>query len=224
MYQILFEIFLIIFNWEGVKSLNDTNETKKFINTAIKLKNWKEAELKINQIAGVADDEPEILANLGLVLFQQNKIDDAMKVYNKIINSKNLQVAVEAEFQLAHINLLKGDTMLAISNLENTLRKDFRHKLARNNLEILKIKYKGSNQNKRNPKSQNSDNKLANENIKLEANPLSNKVAELERIKKINLTENQIKHIFDALTETEKKYIEQRKIKVDKNNGNFKTW
>ncbi len=224
MYQIFFEIFLLLFNWQGIKSINNTAEIKNKIKIDIKNKSWANAELKLNKIIINAADEPEIFANLGFVLFKQNKIVEAEKIYTKIIDSKNVQVALEAEFQLGFIHCIKGDTALAIKNFENALRKDFKHELARNNLEVLNEKFKTKASPISNKTMQNTANQTITSNIKQELDPVSDKEAELERLKKINLTEAQIKSIFDALASTEKKYIQQRKIKVKENSESFQTW
>jgi Ca-activated chloride channel homolog len=226
MYSIYFEIFFLVFNWKPISSVSKNNILKKEVIQSYQKKDFETAEKKLKLLVGVFENEPELAYNLGIALYKQKKYQEARKLYLKLQNSNNIQVAVDALFQLGQISIINKDSSAAIQFYESALKKDFKNSIIRYNLALLKSKYL----NKRklgSAKNNLSKVSAINNSSKLnqEIDPLSEKQAVLARLSKINLSESHAKNIFDALGKTEAKYIQQKKRSSNHNNKqNYQTW
>lgn len=223
MNNLFFELFLLFFNLQNLSEVAKNNYTKKEVTKLFYEKKYSLMEINLQKLNEVVENEPEIAGNLGLAYFQQKKYKEAKNIYIKLTNSNNIQVALEAEFHLGLINTFEGDSLNAITNFERALRKDYKYNLARYNLTLLKKLYRPK-MDKTNSKQ--NQNKIEIENSKVNQgvlDQLSEREQILARLNKINLTESQIKNIFETLNNTETKYIQQRKVKTS-SSGNFQTW
>lgn len=223
MNKLFFELFLLFFNWQNLSEVAKNNNLKNEINKLFYEKKFQTAENNLKKLAKKVENEPEIAGNLGLILFQQKKYKEAKDVYNKLTNSTNIQVALEAEFHLGLINSFAKDTAAAIANFERALRKDFKHEMSRYNLALLKKLYHPK-VNRTNPKQNQNKIDIENKINKGILDPLSEREELLGRLNKINLTESQIKNIFETLNSNEIKYIQQKKAKFQNSNGKFQSW
>jgi tetratricopeptide (TPR) repeat protein len=226
MYTIYFEILLAIFNWKPINAVNTTNNLKEMSNQYFRKKNLSKTENALKLILKTNSDEPEVLLNLANVLYLQNKIAEAKSVYHKIENSTEIVVAVQTYIHLGLIYCQKGDTLTAITQFENALKKDPKNDIASFNLEALKKALNPKNDlanRKKENEIQKNISKLT-ENKQTEIDPNSTKTEYLTRLSKINLTENQVKNIFEAISKNDLKYIQQRKVKKNSSNGDYQNW
>jgi tetratricopeptide (TPR) repeat protein len=222
---IFFEILLLIFTWKPSISVSDLNKLKVNSNYFYNHKNFKMVELSLRKVLLKNDSEPEVLANLANVLFLQNKKKEAIKIYSTIQTSTDLKVAVQANLHLGIYYSNIADTLKAINQFENALRRDSKNDIARYNVELLKKRYskkmKPANQQNNIKNQKNIDFAAAKSNL---LDPKANKTEVLARLTKINLTENQVKNIFEGIGKNQVKYIQQNKQKSSTKAGEFMYW
>ena len=221
MYSIFFEFLLFFYQWKPISNVTNSNHFKKEITRQFYKKNYSIAEKNIRSVLKIDDSEPELMANLALVLFEQKNLPESKKIYLQLQNSSNVQVTVESLSHLGIISCIDGDTAAAINYFENALKKDYKHQSARYNLELLKKVFTKKAKQQENNALANSTNSTTQKKI---SDPKSDEEALLARLNKINMTESQAKILFDALGKNEIKYIYQKKRLLKNSDENYNTW
>ncbi len=223
MYSLFFEILLSLYNYKPVSNNAITNKLKNEAILAFYQKKYSLSEQSFKKVAKIELNEPEVLLNLAATLYEQNKYTEAQKIYKSLENSTDVKVSVQASFRLGLINFYNKDTLLAITNFENSLKKDFNNKASRYNLELLKKQFKGKNQSGYLSKHQSKTIEAKSDASKI-LDPKSNKSELLARLTKINMTESQARNIFDAIGKNELKYLHQKKHKSEDKQDNYQSW
>jgi tetratricopeptide (TPR) repeat protein len=223
---IFFEILMSVLNWKPINSITIINNLKVESSYFFKQKKYSNAEQSLQNILKNSSNEPEVSINLAKVLFIENKLTESKKLLEKIKNSTDIQVSVQANLYLGLIYCKQNDSLKAITQFENALIKDPKSTESRYNLELLKKAFKNK------PDTSAKQNENANQkkiakfvtSNESELTKNSNKTEFLKRLTKINLTESQVQNIFEAIGKNELKYIQQRKEKRNTSKGNYQNW
>jgi len=158
--------------------------------------------------------EPAARLYLAHSYFHLDSLDLANYHYNLLNNVEDKVIASKANTQMAVLAAVRMDTLGAIQFLQTALRQDPKNNKARYNFELVKKLYSGKvpSQKPREAKKRDQVPPPANEN-----NPSEQQTPELaeqrdellERLKRLNMSEDQARSILDAMKSNEAQYIYQ---------------
>uniref|UniRef100_A0A7V1EGZ9 Tetratricopeptide repeat protein n=1 Tax=candidate division WOR-3 bacterium TaxID=2052148 RepID=A0A7V1EGZ9_UNCW3 len=101
----------------------------------IKLGNFEQAKIYLNQALELSPDDPRINCNLGIVLFNQNDFEGAQGIFKKVIEKKPEFITPYIYLSLTYIKL--NDAKKAVDFLKECIDKFPRLALFKNNLAVI---------------------------------------------------------------------------------------
>lgn len=213
----LYQLIYWYISYTDFSSLPLKNLLINRVNQEIKQGQFKKASISLSEVFQLDSSAEITQINLGLLYKLNRKNKEAQRLLLNATKSENNLVSTSANLHLANLYCLTGDSTKAIEQLEKVLTQDFNNKQARYNLEILKLKFRNYSKEKA-LQNKPSPNLISPQSIPNLNNDL------LSSLKKINLTEQQAKQIFDALGKTEKGVLKFNDKKKNLQNGEFSSW
>jgi tetratricopeptide (TPR) repeat protein len=216
----IFEILLFFINLGANNNVSKNNFSKKIAIENFSQKKYNLALNNLKQTYQISKNEPEVVLLYGSALAKAGKAKEALNVLNSDVFEGNNKASFEAKNTIANIYLSQKDTTRSIQNFEKALTVNPKDKATRVNLTILKQKYRNKNQNKTSKKDSTLTKKQA---IGQNTKEAKNKDF-LDKLRQINLTEEQAKQIFDALGNEEKKYLRSKNTKNTTTDNKYSDW
>lgn len=212
-----FLLYLLLWIWDNrsFDAISRSNYAKSQAEIAYIEKDYRKAADLYRQITyGSVFIEPASRLYLAHSYFNLDSLDSAFAHYGLLTNVQDHSIASKANTQLAVISTTRKDTVAALQYLQLALRQNPQNGKARYDFELLKKRFSGKTpppKPKETPKTEQAPAPSTQTNFLEEQAPeLARQRDELlERLKRLNMSEDQARAILDAMKSNEAQYIYQ---------------
>lgn len=210
-----FLLYLLLWIWDNrsFDAITNSNRAKSNAESAYLGKDYRRAADLYHKITyGSLFTHPASRLYLAHSYFQLDSLAQAQYQYKLLMNIDNKSIASRANAQLALLAVRSQDTTLALNYLKTALRQEPLNRKARYNYELLKKTFSGRQPPP--PPEQKASPPPKQEPIPLSPQQASPELAEqreelLQRLRRLNMSEDQARSILDAMKSNETQYIYQ---------------
>ncbi|GHB78736.1 hypothetical protein [Persicitalea jodogahamensis] len=204
---------LWIWDNRSFNTVDQSNRDKMEAERAYEAKNYPEAASLYRKITyGSIFSEPASRLYLAHTYFHLDSLDLAEREYKLLTHVSNASIASVAETQLGLLACRAGDSVSALNHLKTALRLDPLNQTARYDYQILKTVFSGKVPDAPTapPPAVPSPSPPPSTTIEQQTVELAEKREELlERLRRLNMSEEQARSILDAMKSNEAQYIYQ---------------
>ncbi|CAH0995239.1 hypothetical protein EMA8858_01359 [Emticicia aquatica] len=217
-----FYIVLLFLNLRSLTNVTQRNILKIEAGKAYTQKNYDLAANKYEYLAKISFNlEPEARLNLAHSYFNANDMTKALIEYKKLLRVSDKNIISSALIQIGVIDVMRGDSIIALGLFKEALQKDNQNKTARYNYELLKKKVP-QNQPPINTNQNNQNENQANNGGETEKS--EKKIDELDSTIPQKMSKEKALQILEAMKATELQYSQQQKYKGSNKTKVEKDW
>lgn len=210
-----FLLYLLLWIWDNrsFDTITLSNNNKSEAEKAYIEKDYQKAAILYEKITnGSIFVEPESRLYLGHSYFQLDSLSKAKYHYKLLEHVENVFIASSANTQLAIISLANKDTLLGLEYLRTALKQYPENNTARYNYELLKEIFSGkippTNKEKTPPQETPGPPQQTPE-VQQAIEIAEQREELLQRLRRLNMSEDQARSILDAMKTNEAQYIFQ---------------
>lgn len=208
-----FLLYFLLWIWDNhsLNSITEANKAKSDAEKAFRGKKYEEAVDLYREITyGSFFSEPSARLNLAQSFLYEGNSKEAARHYELLQNVEDKRVASLANMQLGQIAIANFDTAGAVQRLKLALKLNDKNDAARYNYELLMLSYKGETKKEETPKAPPPPVQKEN---KQESGQTPEESVEreefLNRLRKMNMSEEQARSILETMKTNEMHYIYQ---------------
>ncbi|WP_373515431.1 hypothetical protein [Persicitalea sp.] len=207
-------LYLLLWVWDNrsFNTIDQSNRDKREAESAYIEQNYKKAARLYKEITyGSIFSEPASRLYLAHAYFQIDSLQLAQSEYTLLEHVADPAIASAANTQLALLTCQNGDTSAALIYLKTALRHDPYNQTARYDYQVLKTVFSGKvpDAPATQPELSPPPPQLTTTSEQQEVELAAQREELLERLRRLNMSEEQARSILDAMKSNEAQYIYQ---------------